>query len=304
MMETDSNKAVYGKEVLAELAKVYPQLYLDPEQPESAEAYQNIVLRGQEAPSADLSHFIMHEEDSWEPVETRAGIVRTVTLHERRDFERFLHIMANKCVPYDVPASQGASFLDGLISWQKIRAHQKKWTAEQLEKGDLFPDWGAEFRRFTTRKENYTEALIVLSAGPYSNVPAETFGLQEEEWNRRSSVIRKYHECTHFMCRRLFPEQIDAVWDEAAADAAGIAAAFGTFDISMEAAFLGVGESGYTGGRLENYVGEEEDIDALAVKVYGILRKAAELYEAHPGIGPFDFVLLLEKKQQEWWNVR
>ena len=56
----------------------------------------------------------------------------------------------------------------------------------------------------------------------------------------------------------MFPEKIDAIWDELVADAVGIYGALGRFDPELEKLFLGIKGELYTGGRLENYV-EEED---------------------------------------------
>ena len=41
-------------------------------------------------------------------------------------------------------------------------------------------------------------------------------------------------------------DQIDIVWDEIVADAAGIVAAFGMFDAQMEEKFLGIDRDTYT----------------------------------------------------------
>lgn len=53
--------------------------------------------------------------------------------------------------------------------------------------------------------------------------------LDEPAWIRASDDIRKYHELTHFVCRRLYPDLIDKVRDELIADAVGICAAFGEY---------------------------------------------------------------------------
>ena len=265
-------KSLEGQEVLRQLARCFPQLYLVPGSPGAEEKYYNAVYRGMEIPANDLSHFRMSEEDRYETVETPVGTVPVVTLHERRDFEVFLWIMVNKGVPYDVPASQGSAILDGVISWQKTGNKEKEW-----------------------RKN----VLIVLSDGPYSNVPASAFGLDDREWRRRSGIIRKMHECTHFICRKRFPGRNDAVWDEIVADAAGLIAAFGKYDPEMAAAFLGVSSDGYTGGRLEIYVQPQEDMDSAARKVWNILMGIQTWYDTVPETDVFHIVLMLEEKQDE-----
>jgi len=288
-----------GRDVLPFLAQTYQQLYLIPGE-EGAALYREVVLKGQDAPVKDLSHFRMNTRDRLEVVQTPAGPVMVVTLYERADFELFIQIMTNRCQPCEVPKTQGASTLDGLPNWTKIHEHEKKWRAERTAAGELFPDWAKEFQRFISDKRNYLDALIVLSAGPYSHIPAAALHMDEQEWLDRSYTIRKFHECTHFFCRRRFPEQINAVWDEVVADAVGIIAAFGRFDPAMEELFLGISGNHYTGGRLENYIEKEEELDLMAEKIHRVILKIAGLYEEEAG-APFDFAISLEEKQQDLW---
>ena len=259
-----------GREVLTALAETYPQLYLTPG-PEGAKLYPGIVRRGEDAPEHSLAGFRSHEDDTLEFERTPAGTVPVITLRERTDFERFLRLMAHKGEKADIPVTQGAATLDGVINWTKIRAHK----TEFLSSGGKESDWNAEFERFISVKENYTDALIVLSWGPYSAVPAGETGCSEEEWLRLSHTIRKAHECTHFICRRLYPELKDAVWDELTADAVGITAALGHFDRALEERFLGIREGRYIRGRLENYVpeGDRTALDAMAAKAEAVLRR-------------------------------
>ncbi|MBQ5349678.1 MAG: hypothetical protein IIU41_01375 [Oscillospiraceae bacterium] len=259
-----------GREVLAALAETYPQLYLTPG-PEGAKLYPGIVRSGEDAPEHSLSGFHSNDDDTLEFERTPAGTVPVITLREREDFERFLRLMAHKGENAGIPATQGAAILDGVINWTKIRAHE----AEFFASGGKKPDWDAELERFLSVKENYRDALIVLSWGPYSAVPAEETEYPEEEWLRISHVIRKTHECTHFICRRLFPELKDAVWDELVADAVGITAALGHFDRALAERFLGIREGRYTRGRLENYVpdGDRSALDAAAGKAEAVLRR-------------------------------
>ena len=297
-----------GPDVLPYLAQTYQQLYLIPGE-EGARLYSEIVRQGNDAPVKELSHFLGNEKDRLEMILTPAGQVQVLTLYERADFELFIQIMAHKCMPYQVPATQGASILDGLINWQKIRDHMRHWRDEKIAEGQLLPDGSEEFQRFTSEKSNYLDALIVLSTGPYSNIQASSLKMEEQEWLDRSYTIRKYHECTHFFCRRRFREQINAVWDEVVADAVGITAAFGRFDPKMEELFFGICDHGYIGGRLENYVDDTEDLDALAGKIQDVIGKIARLYDDiqssiwKDGIFDFaEFASMLEKKQSAWWE--
>jgi len=296
--ETEKS-ALRGREVLPALAAVYPQLYLVPG-PEGARVYPDIVRSGQDAPSHALNHFLGHEDDSllWE--ETPAGPVPVITLQERADFELFLQIMAHRCEPTPIPRTQGASILDGVVNWTKIRAHREEF----LRAGGGEAAWPEEFTRFTADRANYKDALIVLSAGPYSAVPAEELGLSESEWLAASHTIRKAHECTHFLCRRLFPEKKDAIWDELVADAAGLYAAFGSFDRALAERFLGVSDGAYRGGRLENYVDGEENkrerLDCLAQKIDRTLRRFESILADRAPDGPYELAIRLEEEIGCW----
>lgn len=288
----------YGGKVLPALAEIYPQLYLVPGD-ENTEAYKSVVRRGDIPEIKSLSHFITDERDSCVTENTPAGDITIVTLNTRRDFETFLNIMANKCRVKEIPVTQGASIIDGIINWKRIEAHRGKYFQSEIDCGRQ-PDWPSEFKRFTANKSNYLDAIIVLSTGPYSNIPAERFGFKDDEWLEYSYKIRKAHKVTHFICRRKYPELKDAIWDEVVADAVGIIAAFGRFDLVMEEVFLGVSEKGYMEGRLKNYV-EPHNLDVTAKKVHHLLLKIEEIAAVCPSTHPFDFAVTLEEKKAEWW---
>lgn len=294
-------KNLKGKEVYTALADIYQQLYLRPSE-DGREEYADIVRCGEDAAERDLSHFIMNDSDRLEYLDTPAGEVCCVTLYERRDFETFLQIMGNKCRAVEIPATQGASILDGVINWTRIYDHRDEFIRSEKEKGNPDPDWDAEFTRFTADKRNYLDALIVLSVGPYSAIPAVKTGVSEDEWIRLSDTIRKYHECTHFICRRLYREKIDAVWDELVADAVGIYAAFGHFDRGMEELFLGISDRRYTGGRLGNYV-KEDELSELSSRIPGILNAFNDIMEEMKGAEPYEIAVALEDKKEGLWRA-
>ena len=70
--------------ILTELAKIYPQLYLDPER-EAQESYRAVVLRGQSPEIKTLTHFKGEPRDRTETVDTPAGPVSVITLFDRGD---------------------------------------------------------------------------------------------------------------------------------------------------------------------------------------------------------------------------
>lgn len=294
-------------ECIKELAAVYPQLFLDPDK-YGIEDYRAVVLAGAVPDTEDLSHFETDERDSIEKITTPAGEAAVLTLYKRQDFETFIRcMMAAKDGPDKaVPPTMGASTL-ACFNWPRIKAHRAEFFRKQREAGVEDPDWGAEFARFREVKENYMDMLIVLSRGPYSNVNAETVSpdISEEEWLEKSDSIRKYHELTHFVCRKLYPDMIDAVWDELVADAAGLYAAYGCYDGEcrcLEELFLGISDGRYTGGRLENYLKEGEDIGLLVSRAGSVLEAFAENLKSFRPDDIFEVMIHLEELKAGLWD--
>ena len=263
---------LYGKEALESLAVIYRQIYIDPGAGNAGELYEAAVKRGIDPDKRSLSHFISDPRDTHEMVSTP---------HRRADFEMLLIIMGNRCRIKEIPKTQGASNLNGLINWRKIEPHMH------------------EFAEFTKDKNNYLDSLIILSSGPYSNVPAESLGLSDNEWLSLSHTIRLYHECTHFICRKLYPDKKDAIKDELIADAIGLYAAFGKFDIEKECLFLGIDQNGYTGGRLQNYVDPGSDpgsdankkqLDDLSKEVYKTILRIEQIFLSAKNKDPFEMI--------------
>ena len=237
--------------VLEHLAADYPQLYLNPDT-DSQEAYRRVVLRGEEPEAKSLAHYRGDPADREEVMETPAGSVRVVTLGNRQDFELALRgLMAAKDGPEAViPESQGAAMLT-VFNWPRIHANLALYPEEER---------AAEFKRFTAVRENYVDMLVLLSRGPYSHVDAAAVGETEAAWLEHSDTIRRYHELTHVICRRLYPGDVAPVRDELVADAVGLYAAYGCFDPETEKLFLGIRDGRYVGGRLGNYTDAPESL--------------------------------------------
>ena len=282
------------------LAEVYPQLYLDPGREEKV-AYRKVVLQGETPKSRDLSHFKGDPQDRSEIVETPAGPVVVVSLGNRADYEIFVRCMmaAKEGPKAPIPASQGASTLVA-FNWPRIDAHRERFMEEQRDLGVEDPDWSAEFSRFISVPANYQDLLVVLSWGPYSNVSAAEAGQAEETWLETSYAIRKFHELTHVICRRLYPERIEAVWDELVADAVGIYAALGRYDAALEKRCLGITEDRYTGGRLENYC---DNAAQLAGPVSGMRGRFSEIIGEHPDAAPFELIPILQEYQESFHTM-
>ena len=233
--------------ILYEVAKRYPQLLLPIREGISqSDEFRNAVLRGKKVDAEPVFSFA--EGDNLSFCDTPAGRAEILFLSKREDFVHAYRALGYRCEPADIPASVGAATILGLFNWDKIHSHEEAWLAA----GNT--DWPSEFARFTSIKENYVDTLILLSAGPYSSVPAEWVGLEEDEWIRQSVQIRKYHELTHFVCRKLAPEKKDILRDEIYADCIGLLAAFGTYDTHMAEVFLGIESGAFReGGRLAHY---------------------------------------------------
>lgn len=272
------------KAVLLALASDYPQLFLDPDE-NSQEEYRRIVMKGAEPEARSLAHYSGDEKDRDETADTPAGKVRVVTLGNRKDFELVMRgLLAAKEGPLArIPQSQGAAMLT-LFNWPRINAHLEAFPAEARD---------GEFRRFTAVKENYTDMVVILSRGPYSNVPASEAGMEEQKWLDCSDTIRRFHELTHVVCRRLYPDDIDALRDEMIADAVGLYAAFGRFDPELEKKFLGIRGGRYTGGRLGNYT----DVpDQVAGPVADELEQIGKIIDGKPGTEPFSLIPVLMER--------
>ena len=285
----DQKRELHGRAVIETLADTYRQLYIKP-QPDGKSKYLDIVERGRDPEEKNLAHFYTSEEDSMTTEETPAGSVTVITLLRREDFVTFLRIMANRCEEADIPDTQGASIIDGVINRRKIEQHMEAFSGH---------DYNEEFRRFTSDRRNFKDALIVLSAGPYSAISAEKIGVSADEWMTLSHKIRKYHECTHFICRNLYPDKKDTIWDELLADAVGIVAAFGKYDADIEKLFLGIEGNKYTGGRLGNYTDVDESlIDKICCALDGFLKITAE----DTSLTPYELAVKLEDTKEELWD--
>ena len=266
---------ITGRAALEALAKRFPQLYVAPA--EDAEELSKLArLRGVTLPDANLDHFTTTPEDELRVVDTPAGPVETLFLKNRADFETFLQIVSHQSQPVPIARTVGAITYRGLADWEVIRK-------EGLD-------------------GPYKSELIVISEGPYSNISAACTPYDEEGWVRVSRGIRLHHECAHVVCRRKLPNDILPIWDEITADVVGLLCATGRYDAKLAATFLGVGETGFSGGRLSEYLDEGQlaRIDEIAVEVWGALEQLETLSHA----APHDpFVWLLDLKAAPLLNM-
>ena len=88
--------------------------------------------------------------------------------------------------------------------------------------------------------------------------------ISDPDWLQKSQIIRKYHECTHFICRNLYPEKTDAVRDELIADAIGIYAADG--------------------------LSREEQLNSVAAGCYRAIEAIRLIFQQHENAAPFELI--------------
>ena len=174
------------------------------------------------------------KKDWFRCVETPAGSIDVLLLHDRKDFEKCACALANRCEPKIIPKSVGAFMISGLINWEKVRKHLNKQPEEKCFVNGFVWNW------LKKNHCDYHDRIILLSSGWYSGIAPEIIGLSNEGWAEKSITIRMYHEIAHFVCRSRYPKNIDVIRDEVFADMIGMVAAFGYYDANMAKVFLGI----------------------------------------------------------------
>ena len=280
-----------GKDAIESLAKRFPQLYVAPAEG-AQEAHRLASGMGIVPEGADLGHFITSDEDELRSVDTPAGSVEVLFLKNRRDFETFLQIVGHKSSPEPIARTVGAITYRGLADWGEVAAARDAYLAGG---GD---DWGAEFARLTKEPGAFRTELVVISEGPYSNIPASETPYDEGTWLNVSREVRLHHECAHVVCRRTLPDDVAPVWDEVTADVVGLLCATGRYDAALAARFLGVSETGYSGGRLEEYLDDAQRarIDGISAEVCDALGHIELLAGEGAAEDPFGFLLKLKRE--------
>ena len=96
--------------------------------------------------------------------------------------------------------------------------------------------------------------LIILSSKPYSNVPASELGLDDADWAKKSMLIRRSHEYTHYYTKQVFGISNNILHDELMADFIGLYDTFGFYRAEWFLRFMGVVKG--SGGRLDVYTAD------------------------------------------------
>lgn len=115
-----------------------------------------------------------------------------------------------------------------------------------------------------------TTCFIILSAKPYSNVPASELGLSnEKDWCEKSLLLRQAHECTHYFTKHTYGISNNLLHDEIMADFIGMYEAFGFYKAEWFLKFLGIIEG--SGSRLMFYTKDLSENVRKAVSWLAVL---------------------------------
>ncbi|HEX6370030.1 MAG TPA: hypothetical protein VF006_14005 [Longimicrobium sp.] len=219
---------------------------------------------------------------------TPAGAVPVLAVPRRADFEALVRALVRRNEPVPLPASMGACMVSGYANWGRVAELRRRWEAGEVD-AEGAADWGAAFARLRGRKELYQDRFVLLSEGPYSGVPAERMGMDEEAWRKASRTIRLEHECAHYFTRRVLGSMRSNLLDELMADYAGIVAAAGRYRADWFLRFCGLeGAAGCRAdGRLWNYRGDPPLSAPAFELLQRLVRAAAARVEAmDAALGP------------------
>lgn len=220
--------------------------------------YRAATLRGANVKQLSLATGLTLQEPAALQIQiyqSMAGPIPALITSNRSDFVTLIQALAHRNEPASVPPSMGAYMLSGYNNWDRVRAYRARW-AENRPDGDSEWAWKFEFKKLIPQKHLYQDRLMILSNGPYSDIPAAQLGLSEEEWAQLSLRIRQAHEGVHYFTKRLFGELHNNIFDEILADYVGIVSAAGAYRADWFLRFMGLEDyPGYRqGGRLENYL--------------------------------------------------
>ena len=205
---------------------------------------------------------------------TAAGKIPLLVIGDREDFMTVLRALARRNEPAPIPAAQGALMAAGYNNWDRIRNLRKDWEQRNPEAAASDSGWGEEFKRIVPQKHFYQDRFIFLSNGPYSGIPADQMGMDEDAWRTKSLTIRREHECAHYFTRRVFSSMRNNVLDELIADYMGIVAAAGSYRADWFLRFIGLEAfpDWHQGSRLEIY---RNDLSDRAFSILQHLVKSA-----------------------------
>jgi anti-sigma regulatory factor (Ser/Thr protein kinase) len=253
------------------------------------EDYRRATRRGLAPPAGSAAGLELNRPQDLQLVlnPTLAGRVPLLVVPDREDFVALVRAFTERNEPVAVPDSMGACTVNGFNNWDRIARYREKWRHDNAERPEA-GTWEEEFVRLVPRKELYQDRFIILSTGPYSFVPAAAVGLAEKDWLRKSLVIRREHECMHYLTHRVLGSMKNNLQDEVIADFVGLLHAFGTYSSYLALRFFGL--EAYPvyrqGGRLETYMGvpplSEPAAAVVRTLVFRAVRNLEALAQTHP----------------------
>jgi hypothetical protein len=208
---------------------------------------------------------------------TPTGHIPILTPGSRHDFEQLVQAFSSRNEPELVPASMGACTVTGFNNWDRVARYQESWQAENPGKS-----WKGHFPTFIKQKALYRDRFIILSQGYYSGAGAFGFGYTDDEWLKRSYLLRREHECAHYLTLRLFGSMSNNLFDEILADFAGLLAANDqVYCANHFLKFMGLESKTIyrEGARLENYRSDPPLSDGSFNVLQGLVRAAANNIE-------------------------
>lgn len=213
---------------------------------------------------------------------TAAGRIPLLIVRRRPEFVALLRALCKRGEPVPVADAQGAQMVAGFNNWARLRALREAWEQTPPEERET-ESWNEEFARIKPAKDLYQDRFILLSDGPYGAVPAADLGLDTDDWKAMSLVIRREHECAHYLTRRLLGSMKNHALDELLADYAGIATAAGRFRADWFLRCIGLEGDDSGGlrddGRLHLYRGDPPLSDQAFAQLQRQLRTAARTLE-------------------------
>jgi len=264
------------------LRKYLPQLSFPVKEGISkTEEYRSATLRG-ELYNSKYDLLICPDKLELDLYHSQAGHIPILFTECREDFITLVCALTNKNEPRTVPPSMGACMVKGFNNWDRVNRYRALWEAENIDK-----DWSEHFTEFKDCNELYQDRFIIMSNIGYSGLDAAAFNLSEKEWQGISFIIRREHECTHYLTQRVFGSARNNMFDELVADYAGIVKALGRFNASWFFKFVGL--ENYPeyrqGGRMDNYKGNPPLSDGAFIVLQRLVHKCALILEAsneHP----------------------
>jgi hypothetical protein len=212
--------------------------------------------------------------------QTPAGRLPVVQAFRREDFVTLVQALTLRNEPLPVAPALGACMVSGYNDWGRIEELRRDWDARRAADASLAP-WADQFKQVARRPALYQARFVLLSSGPYSAVAPGDVGLSAGEWEQKSAIIRREHECTHYFTRRVLGSMRNAPLDEIIADYMGIVESEGHYRADWFLRFMGLEDLARyrEGGRLESYRGKPPLSDGAFTVLQSVVRRAAENLE-------------------------